>query len=659
MAEAARAGDARRLAGQRRLVEFASTHVSQPTLLNFFQRPAGAGQKRGREDGFETDEEAEEEAEAEEVEMEEVEVEAAEAVGGEAKTPQEKYEAVWALFEPSLALRLGQFAQFRALQQELASQGLRACSSLICPHGVRSVEDFGSHPTNKDGIRPTCKACVSREGWIAASAAMEARKALVNARMAAAHETGVTHEKYREVRALFEATFGLRFGQFLPFKALQEELAPTGLRPCSSLTCPFGVRGVEHFRKDKAESCCKACSDGEGRTARNAAFEARRNILAARVVAKNPVRNASAVEDEAAVWLKAWLEIQWPQLIVEILPEFRHADIAVRLAHWVGDDGEDLWLPIQLKSNGIFKKDGVTLQPNDSTVDGRAMFSYCTGYNGLLMVFVKTRRDVDGSDVRRLWSCWGDEVGRDCIHEGMNDGKDGRSRHTRSRGLLRVSDTQHVAPVDLAAPMDLWAMMTSKPELRRPWVSLWMEIGMKKQRKEVAMMLAMDQISEVVIAPGNQTAVDCTWNGLATQVKTIKRTGCASTCHNKNGVQWQPYSDTDGIEQLVECLIVESDGDYYLMHAVQPLDALVEHGVFATDGNVGRAAITVTWGCYAEWITGAPVSRVQKRNAWLQGPTYGWRTPFKLTPNSYLTTRLLAEVAHVAANPAAMPEESV
>ena len=39
--------------------------------------------------------------------------------------------------------------------------------------------------------------------------------------------------------------------------------------------------------------------------------------------------------------------------------------------------------------------------------------------------------------------------------------------------------------------------------------------------------------------------------------------------------------------------------------------------------------------------------------------TYGWRAPFKLTPNEYLTAELLAEVAHVAANPAAMPTESV
>ena len=67
----------------------------------------------------------------------------------------------------------------------------------------------------------------------------------------------------------------------------------------------------------------------------------------------------------------------------------------------------------------------------------------------------------------------------------------------------------------------------------------------------------------------------------------------------------------------------------------------------------------MSWGSYAEWITGAPAPRVQKRNAWLQGPTYGWRAPVKLTPNEYLTSELLAEVAHVAANPAAMPEESV
>ena len=186
-----------------------------------------------------------------------------------------------------------------------------------------------------------------------------------------------------------------------------------------------------------------------------------------------------------------------------------------------------------------------------------------------------------------------------------------------------------------------------------------MEVENKDQRKEVAMMLAMHEISEVVIAPGNQSAIDCKWKGRATQVKTAKADASLRACHRKNGVRSQSYSDTDGIEQLVGCLIVESDGDYYLLHAVQPLDALVEHGVFASDENAGRMSISVPWGCYAEWITGVPTKHFRKVSAWLQGPTYGWRTPVRLTPNSYLTAELLAEVAHVAANPAAMPTESV
>ena len=184
-----------------------------------------------------------------------------------------------------------------------------------------------------------------------------------------------------------------------------------------------------------------------------------------------------------------------------------------------------------------------------------------------------------------------------------------------------------------------------------------MGVEYKTQRKEVAMMLAMDQISKVSIAPGNQTSIDCKWFNLETQVKTASFTGHARASHNKNGVKWQPYSDMDGVEQLVECLIVESDGDYYLMHAVQPLQKLVEHGVFATGDLTGRAVITVPWGDYAEWVTGASARRVLNYYAWLQGPTYGWRAPVRLTPNSYLTSELLAEVAHVAKNPAAMPTE--
>ena len=142
-------------------------------------------------------------------------------------------------------------------------------------------------------------------------------------------------------------------------------------------------------------------------------------------------------------------------------------------------------------------------------------------------------------------------------------------------------------------------------------------------------------------------------------MKTASTRGHAGTNHCKKGVSGQPYSDTDGIEQMVECLIVQSDNDYYLMYATQPLDKLIEHAVFATEGRTGRTRIALSWGAYAEWITGSPATRVRKRNAWLQGPTYGWRTPFKLTPNEYLTVDLLAEVAHVAADPSKMPEESM
>ena len=76
----------------------------------------------------------------------------------------------------------------------------------------------------------------------------------------------------------------MSLGQFGPFKALRSELALEGLRPCSSLACPFGVRSVEQFFKcqgldDDLQTCCKACTGGEATNARRRRRRGRRRVV--------------------------------------------------------------------------------------------------------------------------------------------------------------------------------------------------------------------------------------------------------------------------------------------------------------------------------------------------------------------------------------------
>jgi hypothetical protein len=124
------------------------------------------------------------------------------------------------------------------------------------------------------------------------------------------------------------------------------------------------------------------------------------------------------------------------------------------------------------------------------------------------------------------------------------------------------------------------------------------------------------------------------------QAKTLDiKTGRVNAHHCVNGVDHQPYSESDPLDALVELAIVESGGAYYLLYAFQPRHALLYNGVFAHEGyrgkprSPGKTSIHPPIGIFERWLTGETKKMSFTKNTeWLLKPSYNWRVPVEITP---------------------------
>jgi len=172
----------------------------------------------------------------------------------------------------------------------------------------------------------------------------------------------------------------------------------------------------------------------------------------------------------------------------------------------------------------------------------------------------------------------------------------------------------------------------------------------------------------VTFEPGNQNAVDCKVDGTTTQVKTYNLDGGkASAGHRSHGKRGQAYDEADGVEQFLEGFIVKSGGKYYLVHAVQPLDALLLNGVFAHDGyrgrppSAGKTTISPPLQIFRGWLCGNAKSRSTTVDVkWLEKPAYSWRLPVEIVPGGHgIPTDWLEEAAQEATRPDLFPSEAL
>jgi hypothetical protein len=267
-------------------------------------------------------------------------------------------------------------------------------------------------------------------------------------------------------------------------------------------------------------------------------------------------------------------------------------------------------------------------------------------------VFVKSRLDADGETVARsVWVCnGGDDVGSDQANENSN-GTLGKNR------------------IALGSVDELVAAIEASTLPRMTLEDINLEVVQDSQRKEATLMLSLRVDGFVVeFEPGNQGTVDCFVNGVPTQVKTYNlHSGQANAGHRVNGEQCQPYGALDGIEQLLEAMIVKSNGKYYLLYAIQPLHALLYKGTFAhltefcgQPKSPGITNIRPPLQIYERWLTGdTSTANTDKRIAWLNKSAYNWRLPVEIQPGEHgIPSEWLEEAAQEAKCPAAFPSQA-
>ena len=433
----------------------------------------------------------------------------------------------------------------------------------------------------------------------------------------------------------------VKLGLCPAFQRFLKKCVAKGARPCTSLGCkqPVQPDSTKYFKGGCDKKCRICMKPGKQATkkaarARNAgktpaektpdasvsATDAKKLERMRDEEAEPEVRSASAVEDKAMKWLVKLLErIGFD---VAVTPEFRTADAAVRLLAW----GADAWLPIQLKSDGPFGDDG-TRKPSDS----KASFGHCLGYTGMLLICIKTRIvDAAGNKAYSVWVCRGDAVTTDRLEESQSG-----VLAPQSIGIPRLSDP---ASGLAAAIVD-----DSLASFRRSWFSIWTEIPLWKHRKEAAIMLALRIAGfDVRIPAGNQTSIDCYLVGTlgATQVKTyMVEHRHAHACHRSKRYNNRAYHKKDKIDTLLEGVIVESGGRYYLLYAHQSAEALLEHGIFAHDGHrglpasAGKTTISPPLdSTLRRWLRGEEGEQAERSStAWLRAPAFGFRAPVEIT----------------------------
>ncbi|MDA9603517.1 hypothetical protein N9S30_00015 [bacterium] len=460
------------------------------------------------------------------------------------------------------------------------------------------------------------------------------------------------NESEERLKSIKKEAWGKRsdLGKVSAFKKLQADLAELDLKACTSWVCPHPILSTSQFHKknDCLQPRCKPCDSGEGKRARVAAGKRANMAVANAVAASDDKFLTFDVENVASDWLipeMATRGIELPKT-----NEFRTADNGARLA----GSTDDSWLQVQLKANGPFSDDGTTPLPNDRLQPrdggGRALFSHCTGYADMLMIFVKTRiADAEGNRNYTAWACNGSDMTTDHPVE-HTDGTLGPGR---------------IAPITLYA---LAERIRTSTLPRVTWEHMFLDVTHVNQRKEIVLMLATRATGATVEFPiGNQTAVDCHVDGVAEQVKTFNiRDGSAGANHNVKGHRHRAYTADDGIKRLREGMIVKSGGKYYLLYAHQPLHELLVHGIFAHDGyrdqsrSDGQGSISIPLGPFQLWLKGEKRGKVVgKQCQWLERPAFGFRRPIEIKPGEYgITVEWLENAAQEAANPDKFPSDT-
>jgi hypothetical protein len=472
------------------------------------------------------------------------------------------------------------------------------------------------------------------------------------------------------------------------FKALREECAKKGYKPCASQACRNPVQrtttgfSTHKNRDDKLQPRCKECGNGVGSKEASAAArksKRERNEEVDATVVKEATGN---VEDEAVEnCLVPLLRSLGRETHVNV--EFRMADMGARPQERLEERGNE-YMQIQVKSDGAYKVDGKTAKPNNSKQGeggGVSKFGHCKDYEDKTMLLVKTREVVEEGEkrlVRKLWIADGASVNASltnsksgCLQENA-DGSLGRDRLP----AYDPDDPKDRVEID-AKLRELDAAACAKGHLRTI-EQMWYDIPHEDHRKEATLYLALRAAGiDLHMPAGNQRVYDCVQTmpdggESKIQLKTYNlKCGAAHMSHRVNGVKGRPYSETDDIDDVIIGAIVAPDknkgGDpYRLVYARFDKDALLKNGVFRHDGyrghpaSQGKESLSMPKvGIYHKWLhhTGGK-QHPDKNNKWLAASRYGWHRPVEIDPKeAKIPPKWLEEAAQAAGHPKASPSE--
>ena len=363
-------------------------------------------------------------------------------------------------------------------------------------------------------------------------------------------------EEFKKWQAIVEGPFaGSKYTQLgccQEFKDLRDELAPRGMKPCSALSCPHGVRDYDKFPKDAkgGKPYCKYCADGDGGRARLEAWNKRKDEVTLRQAEAPEVKSTGDVEDEAVKYLVPKLQELLGDKVV-IMGEFRRADVAVYVAKY------GKWIGIQFKTS-------MGKQTRGRQDYGRADFSAChahdgKGYPNMIMVFVKT-----WGEERTFWV-------KDYNTLEAKLPKSGKL-HENKNGILG-SDSVALEPWDDedAFVKHLGHYIERTPvEQMYSWPHLFFDMRKATQKTEFALMLVDSLWNAVEFPTGFQGRFDMLRGDdkRKTQVKTIhKSRGHVSSNRRDKGMGHQPYRETDDIDDFEVGCLAKRSATYYHVHA--------------------------------------------------------------------------------------------
>ena len=391
-------------------------------------------------------------------------------------------------------------------------------------------------------------------------------------------------------------------------------------------------------------------------------------LASARREARSKAKNSGAIEDAFVKWIKPLLEEH--DFVVVVMEEFRAADVLVRHLSWP----DETYVRIQAKADG-----GMHLDGTPKALTATPHFKSTLGYGAMMNSDGQTLSDMPG---RMLMLCGVKRVKHDSTAAEVVAAPymlwcvDGTQVNNNRLNVSVVAKGSTLGPLrnyptsgcaERASPVSVKSVVAcihnaySDADFpKTTYLAAMLDVKRDTQRKELVLMLCLQRACDPSLSfpVGFQTAIDCLFLQKDTQFKTINvDTRSAGCSHTVKGEQNVPYDVRDGIALFVAGFLLqhnepEKPPRFFFFHAMETGADMLNKDRFTDIANGKHTASTGFSPRipekYYNWIYDSKCKSYESK-------LLPFKDPVEVFARGALTERLLLEVAHVAANPAAMP----